>query len=423
MLKKKNGPKFAYGYLLLLPFAFSIFFAGGSSPKVRAESPGQYTTSAEFFTDVTNWCTTEVRGTRRWKLEATYNPTDRTLSGKVVFTNTGDQASGQNKAYLYVDSFDIFDIDGNQIATLPCSLLNQPSGDYSFATITLPTDPYLVKVSGQNYRSPGICPPGPFQDDYSLPFNQLATNPYFNVPCPVITTFQITPNPVPPGGSVTADWVVENLFIGRKIRITGPGFPSGDRTDATGSQVFTAPATIGNYTYTLSIIERDGTTQVACVTPRTVTLVVGGANFFWLVKRQQIAGELYPPGSPPFYVEPPVGTAPPGSNDSGSFRRVPETGFFQATSFSQAQTMFITERNTARIQMIASDQFFPGGARSPNYLAARNDFLVGVNQLYPNAVNRFNSQNPGYAGPILGVGLPENLSTPKRNERVDPYEN
>lgn len=422
--KKQTGRNLTLlllGFLLLLPASM----LDRNSGVVRAQAFSGYSVAAQFDTDVTNWCTTEKVGSRQWILSATYDPGTGVLSGFIKFTNDGEPVSGKLKQYSLVDNFEVFDVDGTLLANIPSTLPNQPSGDYPFSSVTLAKEPYLVKVSGTQYRNFGQCPPGPFQDDYSFPFEDLATNPYFTIPCPVINSFTISPNPVSPSANVTLSWNVSNLFIGRRIRFSGNGAPASDQTTPSGSVSFAAPSTPGNYSYTLTIYERDGSTVVGCVAPATTGLTVASTSYFWLVKRLPKEGVAYPPGAPAFYVEPDLGTAPPGSNSPDSFSRVPDTGTFTAPSFQAALTLepYLSSRKAKEATMRFNDRTAPGGLVSPDFLRANGDYNYAFDFLYPKAQSDFNRQVPGYSGPRQGPGIPANERAPKRNERVDPFEN
>lgn len=423
--KKKQTGRNLTLFLLALFLILPTSIGPRNSGVVRAQTGSGYSVAAQFDTDITNWCTTEKVGSRRWIFFGFYEPGTGVLSGYIKFTNDGDTVTGKLKQYSLVDNFEVFDEDGVLLASIPSPLANHPSGDYPFSSVTLAKDPYLVKVSGTQYRNFGQCPPGPFQDDYSFPFEDLATNPYFTIPCPVINSFTITPNPVSPSANVTLSWNVSNLFIGRRIRFSGNGAPTGDQTTLSGSVSFAAPSATGNYTYTLTIYERDGSTVVGCLSPATTNLTVASTSYFWLVKRLPKSGVTYPPGAPPFYVEPDLGTAPPGSNSPDSFSRVPDTGTFTAPSFQEALILepYLTSRKAKEATMRFNDRSAPGGLASPDFLRAKGDYDNARNFLFPKALSDFNRQVPGYSGPRQGPGIPSNERAPKRNERVDPFEN
>ncbi len=255
----------------------------------------------------------------------------------------------------------------------------------------------------------------------------LSGNEYYEVQyhrsCPVAASFTASPTTVAPGQPVTLQWDVSYRYK-NKVRIfnTTGNTLVGEFALSSG-QTTVNPTTTTSYQ--LQIVDISGN-PVSCFSPLNVTVQINSApQFFWIVKRLPIEGKVYPPGSPPFYVEPPFGTPAPGTNDPNSFRRVPTTGTFTAPSFEAALTLqpYLKDKNLTLIQLRSGDVGLPGGLRSPNYLAANGDYTVAFYNLYPNAVANYDAQTPGYAGPKQGTSAPKNLASPKWNERVDPYDN
>lgn len=246
----------------------------------------------------------------------------------------------------------------------------------------------------------------------------------FSRACPQIRSFTATPSTVAPGDPVTLQWSVKSRVLNRIIRIMDVthGVIVGDFSNMVG-QVTVYPSATS--TYQVQFLDSAGN-PVGCSALASVDVQVGtGARYFWLVKRLPKEGVTYPPGSPPFYVEPDLGTAPPGSNNPDSFARVPETGTFTAPSFGEALTLepYLTTRKEKEALMRFTDRTAIGGLASPDFELANGDYNYAFETLYPKARADFNRQVPGYSGPRQGPGIPENARVPKRNERVDAFEN
>jgi hypothetical protein len=239
-------------------------------------------------------------------------------------------------------------------------------------------------------------------------------------PCAQVASFTASPTTVASGNPVTIQWSVNNRFRNR-VRITDVthGVTIGDFPNGVGQTTVNPTSTT---TYQIQLVDTAGN-PVGCFAARSVEVqVTSGPRYFWIVKRLSEEGVVYPPGAPPTYTDPPSGTPAPGSNDPNSYRIIPDGSTFTAASPDEARVLepYVTSRDAAQSAMITSDITQPGGAQSPNFILAYNDYNSARRE-YRHVLGLFNTQTPGYSGPRQGSGSPRNQAVPKWNERVDPW--
>ncbi len=410
--------------IILLFLLSTMIFAGFSvQPTPRSvKAEGEYSlVNANIRTPISNRCPNESIGFREYTINGSYNSSTHLFTGNITIRGQAT-TTGTNLNFIIATSFPIYNSKGEILERISFNTPNLIPINYSFSLI-LNEDPVLIRASLYQTLTSGICN-GFFQDSEEFFFEEDVTNGIFQVPCSSVNQFSLAPNKVQPNDQVTVQWNVSNLVQDRVVRISGSGLSPTDRTTPTGSLTFTAPSSPGTYEYTLQVLDHNGN-AVDCPPPSRQTLTVGGGRYFWLVKRMNPLDPITPVGSPfEYYSEKLATPFPPGSNPTGSFIRVPESGDFQAPSFEEALTLspFNEQAIQALLRMKCRDNrnYPPSGLISPDKAQAIAEYQNAL-ESYRQALATFQNASPKPGSGLVGPG---NLShARKTSEEVSPYDN
>lgn len=366
-------------------------------------------------------CTGKEIGGRVYTINAFFEPVSKKLTGTLRVDGSGIIA-GSNQNYRLVQEFLIYGFDGNKIGSIPSTGPNIFSIDIPFS-LNLISPPRFIRAVVNQTITAGVCN-GVFQDTDEFTSEEDVTNGTFQIPCPVVNKFELTPNPAPPNGQVTLDWDVSNLFQSRFIRFSGPNLPPTDRNTQTGTLTFQAPSTPGDYDYTLEVFDVNGT-KLDCLPPAKRTVTVSGGRYFWLVKRMNPLAPATPYLSPfEYYSETLAVPTPPGANPTASFVRIPSSGDFEAATPETAAELepFKTQVSDAlrRMEIEDHERTPPFGLITAEKNQAIADYRKAL-ESYRQALAAFQNAQPKSGKGLVGPG---NLShARKTSEEVSPYDN
>lgn len=406
----------------LLAFLITIFILVSLPSHLEAQVENAYrVTDATILTFIYDRCTGQDIGTRTYTINAFFDPSSQKLNGTLSITGVGTIA-GANQNYLRIEGFPIYGFTGERIGVIPSAPPNFFPQEIPFS-LNLNSPPKLIKATISQIVTAGVCN-GVFQDSDEFSFEGDVTNGTFQIPCPVVNKFEVTPNPVQPGGQVTVEWDVTNLFQSRFIRFSGPNLPPTDRSTQTGTLTFQAPSTPGDYEYTLEIFDVNGT-KLDCLPPAKRTLTVSGGRYFWLVKRMNPLAPATPYLSPfEYYSETLAVPTPPGTNPTTSFVRIPATGDFEAATPEAAAKLesFKTQVFEGLYRMKVEDyqRIPPPGLITPEKNQAVADYRNAL-ESYRQALAAFQNAQPKSGSGLVGPG---NLGhARKTSEEISPYDN
>lgn len=409
--------------LNLILFLFPSFLSHLPFKSYVSANSSYQLINAQIRTEISERCQTIPIGFRLYTINADFNPVSRILSGSVSVSGEGSIFSATNRNLSYVTEFRILNSRNETIGKFyPNSLNNIPH--YDSFSISLPLqDP--VKVIALKYQllTQTFCD-GVNEDSHEFFYEEDVTNGIFQIPCPAVNKFELTPNPTPPGGQVTLDWDVTNLFQSRFIRFSGPNLPPTDRNTQTGTLTFQAPGTPGDYEYTLEVFDVNGT-KLDCLPPAKRTITVSGGRYYWLVKRMNPLAPATPYLSPfEYYSETLAVPTPPGANPTASFVRIPASGDFEAATPEAAAELapYKTQVSTALFQMKREDdqRIPPLGLITPEKNQAIADYRKAF-ESYRQALAAFQNAQPKSGKGLVGPG---NLGhARKTSEEISPYDN
>lgn len=379
--------------------------------------------NAQIRTEISERCIVNSIGFRQYNLNADFNPETRILTGLLSVSGEGLITPGTNRNINYITEFRILNSRNEAIGTISPNTLNNIPNNYSFS-ISLPSsDPFKIVAFRYQLLTQTFCN-GVNEDSHEFFYEEDVTNGTFQIPCPVVNKFEVTPNPVQPGGQVTVEWDVTNLFQSRFIRFSGPNLPPTDRSTQTGTLTFQAPSTPGDYEYTLEIFDVNGT-KLDCLPPAKRTLTVSGGRYFWLVKRMNPLAPATPYLSPfEYYSETLAVPTPPGTNPTTSFVRIPATGDFEAATPEAAAKLepFKTQVFEGLYRMKVEDyqRIPPPGLITPEKNQAVADYRNAL-ESYRQALAAFQNAQPKSGSGLVGPG---NLGhARKTSEEISPYDN
>lgn len=400
---------------------FYVAFSSLYPLQVKSES-SYILSNAQIRTDVSERCIANLIGFRNYTLNASYNPETHILSGTVETIGEGSNLFGTNRNVTYVTEFHFLNAKKELVGRIFTDLPYHVPSTKLFSLL-LTDDPVSVKALKYQILTQTFCN-GVNQDSHEFFYEDEVTNGTFQIPCPVVNKFQVTPNPVQPGGQATIEWDVSNLFQSRFIRFSGPNLPPTDRNAQTGTLTFQAPSTPGDYDYTLEVFDVNGT-KLDCLPPTKRTVTVSGGRYFWLVKRMNPLAPATPYLSPfEYYSETLAAPTPPGSNPTTSFVRIPASGDFEATTPEAAAELepFKTQVSNALRRMEIEDH-----ERMPHLgliTAEKNQAIADYRRAfesYRQALAAFQNAQPKSGKGLVGPG---NLShARKTSEEISPYDN
>jgi hypothetical protein len=410
-------------FLIKLFFIF-VFIVQAVNGKINAQINQNYSLSnGQIRTDIAERCIANLIGFRNYLVNATYSPETQNLTISIETTGIGS-VIGTNRNANYVTEFRILNSRGDNLATIATDAPNNIPSIKSFV-VRLNENPYRIKALKYQILTQTFCN-GVNQDSHEFFYEEDVTNGTFQIPCPVVNKFEVTPNPVQPGGEVTIEWDVSNLFQSRYIKFAGQNVPPDKEIQytPTGTLTFQAPDTPGNYDYTLDVFDVNNSHVDGCSFPVKRPLVVSGGRYFWLVKRINPLAPTIPYLSPfEYYSETLASPHPPGSNPTGSFVRIPETGSFEAGTPESAQTLspFYEDAEDKLRQMKEADERrYPQiGLVTPDKNRAMAEYRNAF-ESYQQALNSFRNAQPKPGAGQIG---PSNLVlVRKTNEEVSPYD-
>lgn len=409
----------------IFPLYIFIFFSVGffiNSNLLTTQAQSSYILSnGQVRTDLAERCIINLIGYRDYSLNAVYNPETHSLSGTLSVTGEGT-VIGTNRNVTYILEFRIFNSRNEIVGTIFTNPPNDIPLNKTFS-ILLNDDPFKVKALKYQILTPTTCD-GVYQDTHEFFYEEDITNGTFQIPCPAVNKFELTPNPVPPSGSLTIEWDVSNLFQSRFIRFSGPNLPPTDRNQQIGTLTFQAPSAPGDYEYTLEVFDVNGT-KLDCLPPARRTLTVSGGRYFWLVKRMNPLAPATPYLSPfDYYSETLAVPTPPGTNPTASFVRIPASGDFEAATPEAAAELdpYKTQVSEAFFRMKVEDyqRIPPSGLITPEKNQAIADYRKAF-ESYRQALAAFQNAQPKSGKGLVGPG---NLShARKTSEEISPYDN
>ncbi len=379
--------------------------------------------NAQIRTEISERCINNSIGFRQYNISAEFDSETRILMGELLVSGEGLITSGTNRNVNYITEFRVLNSRNEIIGTIPPSTLNNIPNNYSFSIPLLASDPYKIIAFRYQLLTQTFCN-GVNEDSHEFFYEEDVTNGTFQIPCPVVNKFELTPNPAPPNGQVTLDWDVSNLFQSRFIRFSGPNLPPTDRNTQTGTLTFQAPSTPGDYDYTLEVFDVNGT-KLDCLPPAKRTVTVSGGRYFWLVKRMNPLAPATPYLSPfEYYSETLAVPTPPGANPTASFVRIPASGDFEAATPETAAELepFKTQVSDAlrRMEIEDHERTPPLGLITAEKNQAIADYRKAL-ESYRQALAAFQNAQPKSGKGLVGPG---NLShARKTSEEVSPYDN